>query len=99
MKDVPGLSAAFAHVLSKRRNALGFSQDKFAELAGMERTYVSMLERGIHAPSLRAIVLIGEVFNLKASELVQEVEEVQAAGVALPEPLPRDHKRKKPNNA
>jgi len=94
MKDVPGLSAAFAYVLSKRRNALGLSQDKFAEEAGMERTYVSMLERGIHAPSLRAIVLIGGVFGLKASELVREVEEAQAAGVTLPEPVPRGTKRK-----
>jgi len=93
MKDVPGLSAAFAHVLSKRRNALGLSQDKFAELAGIERTYVSMLERGIHAPSLRAIVLIAGTFGLKASELVVEVEAAQAAGVTLPEPVPRGKKR------
>lgn len=95
MKDVPGLSAAFAYVLSNRRIALGLSQDKFAELAGIERTYVSMLECGIHAPSLRAIVLIGEAFNLKASALVREVEEAQAAGVTLPEPLPRGRKRRK----
>lgn len=94
MKDIPGLSAAFAHVLSNRRNALGLSQDKLAEKAGMERTYVSMLERGIHAPSLRAIVLIGAVFGLKASEFVQEVEEAQAAGVKLPAPVSRGKKRK-----
>ena len=53
-----------------------------------------MLERGIHAPSLRAVVLIGEAFELKASELVLEVEEAQAAGMTLPEPLPRGNKRK-----
>jgi len=94
MKDVPGLSAAFAHVLSKRRKALGLSQEKFAELAGIERTYVSMLERGIHAPSLRVTVLIGKAFDLKTSELVQEVKEAQAAGVTLPEPVPRGHKKK-----
>lgn len=97
MKDVPGLSAAFAFILSKRRNALGLSQDTLAEKAGMERTYVSMLERGIHAPSLRAFVLIGSVFGLKASELMKEVEEAQAVGAALPEPIPRGRKRKGPH--
>lgn len=94
MKDIPGLSAAFAFILSKRRNALGLSQDTLAEKAGMERTYVSMRERGIHAPSLRAFVLIGSVFGLKASELMKE--EAQAAGAALPEQIPRGRKRKSP---
>ena len=89
MREVTGLSAAFAYVLSTRRNELGLSQESFAEKAGIERTYVSMLERGIHAPSLRAIVLIGQVFGLTAAELVGEVEAALAAGLVLPEPTPR----------
>lgn len=96
MKEVAGLSAAFAYVLHKRRNALGLSQEGFAEQAGIERTYVSMLERGIHAPSLRAIVLIGQAFGLTAAELVAEVEAALAAGMTLPAPVPRG---KRPSKA
>jgi len=68
---------------------LALFQDEFAEQAGMERTYVSMLERGIHAPSLRAIVLISAVFRMKPEELVAEVEKARADGMKLPEPVPR----------
>lgn len=95
MKEVPGLPAAFAHVLNKRRNDLGLSQESFAEKAGIERTYVSMLERGIHIPSLRAVVLIGQVFGLTAAQLIEEVEAALAAGAVLPEPVPRGRARLK----
>lgn len=95
MKEVIGLSAAFVSVLSKRRNDLDMSQESFAEKAGIKRTYVSMLERGIHAPSLRANVLIGQVFGLSATELVREVEAALAAGLTLPEPTPRGKRQYK----
>lgn len=98
MRDVDGLSAAFAYVLYKRRNALGLSQKAFAEKAGIERTYVSMLERGIHAPSLRAIVLMAQVFDLTAKDLVGEVEDALAEGAKLPDPVPRGRRTGKKAN-
>lgn len=81
-------------MLFTRRKTLGFSQDEFAEQAGMERTYVSMLECGIHAPSLRAIVLISAVFRMRPEEFVAEVEKARADGMKLPEPVPRGKTRK-----
>ena len=54
-----------------------------------------MLERGIHIPSLRAVVLIGQVFGLTAAQLIEEVEAALAAGAVLPEPVPRGRARLK----
>ena len=35
----------FARNVKKRRNELGISQEKLAELSGLHRTYIGMIER------------------------------------------------------
>lgn len=68
------LAQAFAIVLKKHRKAAGLSQEKLAELCELERTYISFLERGLRKPSLNMTFRFAEVFGIKASELVEEVE-------------------------
>lgn len=68
------LSEAFGKVLKQRRVAAKLSQEKFAELCEIERTYVSFLERGLRQPSLDMTFRISKAFGISASELVQEVE-------------------------
>lgn len=40
------LSIAVASAIKKRRNELGLSQDKFAYMCGLDRTYISSIECG-----------------------------------------------------
>ena len=68
------LAHAFAVVLKQHRKSAGLSQEKLAELCELERTYISFLERGLRKPSLNMTFRFAEVFGVKASELVEEVE-------------------------
>lgn len=45
----------FGDKVRKRRQSLGFSQEYFAEQAGVHRTYVGMIERGEKNITLRNI--------------------------------------------
>ena len=68
------LAHAFASVLKQHRKSAGLSQEKLAELCDLERTYISFLERGLRKPSLNMTFRFAEVFEIKTSQLVEEVE-------------------------
>ena len=44
--------------------------------AGMDRTYMSAIERGKRNVSLRSLLLISEALQIKVSELISEAEEI-----------------------
>jgi len=46
------LKAKIGDVLRERREKLGLSQEAVAERAGVDRTYISILERGLKSPTL-----------------------------------------------
>jgi transcriptional regulator with XRE-family HTH domain len=46
------LRKAIGGVLRAKREKLGISQEEVAERAGVDRTYVSILERGLKSPTL-----------------------------------------------
>lgn len=46
------LKAAIGGVLRAKRDKLSLSQEAFAERAGVDRTYVSILERGLKSPTV-----------------------------------------------
>lgn len=58
----------FAAWLRERRQAAGLSQEELAEKAGLHRTYVSQLERGLKSPTLDVLADLAAAFemNLKA---------------------------------
>ena len=67
-------NARLGRVISKLRQERGVSQELFAELAGVHRTYVSQLERGIKSPTLAVLSKIASALELKASELIRLTE-------------------------
>ncbi|HVZ37698.1 MAG TPA: helix-turn-helix transcriptional regulator [Candidatus Kapabacteria bacterium] len=71
----PGLERAFGEVLRAHRRALKLSQEEFAVQLGMDRTYISLIERGLRRPSLGAIFAFARFFNMRASDLIRETEE------------------------
>ncbi|WP_444994511.1 helix-turn-helix domain-containing protein [Aliikangiella sp. IMCC44359] len=68
------LAHAFGVVLKKHRKKAGFSQEKLAEVCGIERTFVSMLERAERRPSLAMTFDLAKALNVSASELVIDIE-------------------------
>ena len=77
MMDRQILRQAFARVLREARTAQGLSQEDLAIRTGFHRTYISQLERGIKSPTLDTLVRLGEVLQIRASDLVLGVEYVQ----------------------
>jgi transcriptional regulator with XRE-family HTH domain len=63
----------FAGNVLRRREAKGFSQDKLAEQADLDRTYISGIERGLRNPSLRIICRLAKALGVSVSELCEGV--------------------------
>ncbi len=68
------ISKAFGRVVRRRREALGLSQEKLAERAGIHRTYVSSIERGKVRLGLEVAKKIAEGLDQSLSELIAEAE-------------------------
>ena len=64
----------FGAIVRKRRTEQGISQESLANLAGLHRTYISMLERGIRNPSLTVILRLAEALNMRPSTLMLDLE-------------------------
>jgi transcriptional regulator with XRE-family HTH domain len=63
----------FAETLREARNLSGISQEKLAERAGLHRTYISQLERGLKSPSLDVIVALARGLRVTPLEFVSRV--------------------------
>lgn len=51
------------------RQSLGVSQEKLGELTGLDRTYISGVERGVRNPSLRNIGKLAKALKVSISKL------------------------------
>ena len=65
----------FGFAVKDRREALGLTQEEFAERAGIHRTYLSDVERGTRNLSLINIERLAGALALKLSELFRAVED------------------------
>jgi transcriptional regulator with XRE-family HTH domain len=54
-----------------RRESLGLSQEKLAERCGFDRTYISMLERGVRNPSLLNLLKLAKGLETSVSRLTE----------------------------
>jgi transcriptional regulator with XRE-family HTH domain len=65
---------AFAQVLRRIRKAKNISQEELAHQSGLDRTYISLLERGLRQPSLSSILLISKSLGVSSADILKEVE-------------------------
>jgi transcriptional regulator with XRE-family HTH domain len=63
----------FGKRLREKRTALGLSQEKFADKAKLDRTYVSGIERGQRNVSLRNIEALAIALEITISELMEGI--------------------------
>ncbi|BAU15129.1 XRE family transcriptional regulator [Leptolyngbya sp. NIES-3755] len=66
--------------IQRRRTEKAWSQEYFAEITGLHRTYISQLERGLKSPSIRVLNCITSALNTTMSDFLQGVEERLSAG-------------------
>lgn len=48
----------------------GLTQEKLGELTGLDRTYISGIERGVRNPSIRNIEKLAKALKVKVSDLI-----------------------------
>ena len=64
---------SFAQVLRRQREVQGFSQEALAHETGLDRTYISLLERGKWLPTLATVVKLSTALNMRPEEFVAEL--------------------------
>lgn len=64
------------HVLAKNlksaRLAAGWSQEEYADLAGIDRTYVSGVERAVRNPTVLVLERLAKPLNVPAASLLED---------------------------
>jgi len=65
------LREVFARNLRKARNAAGFSQEALADQAGVDRSYISALERGVYAASIDMVEKLCLVLEIEPTILLE----------------------------
>ena len=65
---------AFGRNVARLRADRGFSQDKLAELADIDRTYLSGIERGVRNPGIKAVLKLCRALHVGLDELCAGME-------------------------
>ena len=73
---------AFGAVIREIRIARGLSQEALADRGGFDRTYPSLLERGLRMPTIGTIVRLAQALGVSAESLVADAcERLQSTRV------------------
>ena len=73
MSETELYTASFGPVLRAQRHQKGFSQEELAHRVGLDRTYISLLERGLRQPTLGTIVKISSALEMPPEDFVAEL--------------------------
>jgi transcriptional regulator with XRE-family HTH domain len=68
------MRAAFGLAVRQQRIQVGISQERLAELAGVERAYVSALERGKRNPTLLTQLRLAAALGVTLKQLIGDAE-------------------------
>lgn len=68
------IEVIFGKVLRNIREDRKLSQEQLAHLSELDRTYISLLERGKRRPTINTIFDLCKPLGLKPSEFLEEIE-------------------------
>jgi len=71
-----GSEKAFGLALREIRESKRISQERLALDGGFDRTYISLVERGINSPRIRFVVGVAAVLEVPPSKIVRRMEEL-----------------------
>jgi len=69
------LNNLFGSTLKELRNNAGISQQELAFECGLDRTYISLLERGLRQPTINTIFILANQLGIKPSRFIKKVED------------------------
>ncbi len=69
MRKSDKIKVLFGQRVKKLRQQAGMSQETFADKCGLDRTYVSGIERGIRNPTLEVIEVIARGLEIELTHL------------------------------
>jgi transcriptional regulator with XRE-family HTH domain len=64
----------FGRNVAQARESQKFSQDRLAEKADLDRTYVSGIERGVRNPGIKTVIRIAKALGVSIADLCKGVE-------------------------
>lgn len=79
MQDYEYLTEATINVIKRLRKTKSLSQQKLADLAGIDRLYVLQLEQGRFRPTLNSIFFLARGLGLPPQTFVELIEEERSA--------------------
>jgi transcriptional regulator with XRE-family HTH domain len=60
--------------LRSARKSAGLTQESLAFRAGVDRSYISQLERNLKSPTVEMLLRLCETLGVRASELIARIE-------------------------
>lgn len=64
----------FGEIIFKYRNKKKISQETLGALSELDRTYISLIERGMRCPSLKTVFKLSKALDVLPSVLIKELE-------------------------
>lgn len=80
---IPGLTASLKLEIGARvyarRTAKGWQQHQLADIAGVRKWAIGLIERGVYLARIDTLFLIADALDCDVAELLPEIEEVLRA--------------------
>jgi transcriptional regulator with XRE-family HTH domain len=73
MRKRDSILCSFGQSVAKHRRAKGLSREALAEKAGLDRTCLSDIERGVRNPGIKNIILIAKALGITPSDLMKGI--------------------------
>ena len=73
--EVELVQKSLGHCIRELRNQEGWSQEQFAEICGLHRTYMGHVERGEKNISLSTVLRVANALGVRLSDLFGRAEE------------------------
>lgn len=70
----PDIAVRFGQVVRAERERQGVSQERLGNMADLDRTYMSGLERGLRNPTLGTMEKIADALGTTVAKLVAKAE-------------------------
>ncbi len=69
-----GILSALGQNVRRRREGPELTQEKLAEKAGLDPTYISGIERGLRNPGIKNVARLAKALGLSTAELCKGVD-------------------------
>jgi len=69
------IEQAFGKILRKFRMERSLSQEELAHICELDRTYISLMERGKRKPTITTVFALGRGLKILPSELISATED------------------------